>query len=357
MEDGTPSEDHPQAHVFIREAKEIIRSEYPDVLFLCESDLPIEQMDTYVTPDECDACFNFKGRIDMMHALAKQDATPIETLLRAQKLLPLSLTRFNHDENHDDMRSQWEDSEVQDFMREHYGDGVRGEKYLSDAVVGCLWPLLDWDLDKVELIEAIRRIIPGGTMDYYRKFLGMGHHPTLAMGYGKSDDPRDGGRTPPHWDDSPNAGFSKAHPRNLYLPIVDEGRGDYRVVNYKAQLRNPRSPVNMRDRDNHLLLREPLLAFGHADVLPTRSREQLAVVRSWEGLARIGVGVHNLHPTRSTEIRTHLPNTEHFKRFRGATAVDLASGVHVTDLHGRDGLHLTVTLPPLGHWTLVLVPK
>ena len=48
---------------------------------------------------------------------------------------------------------------------------------------------------------------------------------------------RDGARTPMLWDNTPNAGFSKAHPDALWLPIDS----DFQAKNLETQQHNPRS--------------------------------------------------------------------------------------------------------------------
>ena len=44
------------------------------------------------------------------------------------------------------------------------------------------------------------------------------------MGDHLSLDGRDAVRTPMHWDDTPNAGFSSAQPDALFRPVVMRGR-------------------------------------------------------------------------------------------------------------------------------------
>jgi maltose alpha-D-glucosyltransferase/alpha-amylase len=357
-EDGTPSENHPLVHGWIRHVKARLDANYPDAMLLCESDLPEEQMAEYSRPGEFDAFFDFPGRIERLEAMRLQDATPIEELLRTratQARLPIGTVRYKHDDNHDDARPQWKSPEFQRNFRAHYGDGRRGEKFVGDAVVGDLAQLLDWDPAKFDQMQTLRTIFPGVCIDYYRQLIQMGHHPTLAQGYGRSDDARDGVRTFFHFDDSPNAGASKAHPRDLYLPVVDEGRGSYQIVNLAAQRWDPRSPFRMKQRHNYRLMREPLLAFGDADVLTEHRKEQVAVIRWYEGVDRIIVAVYNLNHTKSTNVRTRLPNDPWFRRFRGARLVDWASGELITTLGGRDGLGLTVAVPPLSQWMLVAV--
>jgi glycosidase len=88
--------------------------------------------------------------------------------------------------------------------------------------------------DDLELIFAFQTSWPGIPFIYYGDELGLrqqssdnpvheGHYPT-----------RNGARTPMHWDDSTNCGFSTCLPTQLYLP-VDPFPGDTTVATQEAR--------------------------------------------------------------------------------------------------------------------------
>jgi len=100
-----------------------------------------------------------------------------------------------------------------------------------DKTVGCgviTVPVGNHDLsriatgqteDELEMIFAFQCAWPGIPFIYYGDELGLrqqssdnpiheGHYPT-----------RNGARTPMHWDNSTNCGFSTCHPASLYLPV------------------------------------------------------------------------------------------------------------------------------------------
>lgn len=51
----------------------------------------------------------------------------------------------------------------------------------------------------------------------------------------------DGVRTPMQWDSNRNAGFSRASPQRLYLPVIIEPEYHYEAVNVAVQEENPGS--------------------------------------------------------------------------------------------------------------------
>ena len=50
---------------------------------------------------------------------------------------------------------------------------------------------------------------------------------------------RNGVRTPMQWSADRNAGFSRANPQRLYLPIIIDPEYHYEAVNVEAQQNNP----------------------------------------------------------------------------------------------------------------------
>ena len=70
-------------------------------------------------------------------------------------------------------------------------------------------------------------------MLYYGDEIGLGENIYLGD--------RNGVRTPMQWSSDKNAGFSRANPQSLYLPIILDPGYHYEAVNVEAQLANPHS--------------------------------------------------------------------------------------------------------------------
>ena len=74
-----------------------------------------------------------------------------------------------------------------------------------------LAPLLGNDRRKIELMNGLLFSLPGTPVIYYGDEIGMGDNIYLGD--------RNGVRTPMQWSADRNAGFSRANPQQLYLPV------------------------------------------------------------------------------------------------------------------------------------------
>ncbi len=89
-----------------------------------------------------------------------------------------------------------------------------------------LAPLLGNDRRKIELMNALLFSLPGTPVIYYGDEIGMGDNIYLGD--------RNGVRTPMQWSADRNAGFSRANPQKLYLPIIIDPEYHYEAVNVEA---------------------------------------------------------------------------------------------------------------------------
>ena len=115
--------------------------------------------------------------------------------------------------------------------------------------------------------------LPGGAMIYGDE-IGMGDNIYLGD--------RNGVRTPMQWTGDRNAGFSRANPQRLYLPIITDPEYHYETVNVEAQLGNPNSLLWWMKR--LIALRKKHKAFGRGSIefLYPENRKVLAFVRKHE---------------------------------------------------------------------------
>ena len=103
-----------------------------------------------------------------------------------------------------------------------------------------LAPLLDNDINRIELFTALLLSLPGSPVLYYGDEIGMGDNIWLGD--------RDGVRTPMQWTPDRNAGFSAATPGKLHLPAIQDPVYGYQSVNVEAQLENPSSLLHWTRR-------------------------------------------------------------------------------------------------------------
>jgi maltose alpha-D-glucosyltransferase/alpha-amylase len=360
---GTSHEDVDEVHDWVRRTREAIKARFPDALLLCESDLPEEQMRGYQDGDQFDAWFGFRERVAMDLVFALRDASPLVDLLLNRPQVLFGLLTLLMASNHDDHRAQWAQwkltpTEILEILRKFYGDGVRGEPFANDAVVGNMAQMLLWNRRLIRLFNLIRMILPGALIDYYADLIGMGHHPLLARGGGPTGDRREGVRTPMQWTPGLNAGFSQASPNDLYLPVINtidldvlEKRGDYRVLNVEAALADPGSILHETIKRNELLSRTPLLALGHAQPLlglglPGPREDgaipQFGVARYLDGHNKAIIGAFNL-PEDDAPFSSELPRE--LARFRNSKIRTLSGGRVVGQLNK---MRLDIFLPGEG---------
>jgi maltose alpha-D-glucosyltransferase/alpha-amylase len=103
-----------------------------------------------------------------------------------------------------------------------------------------LAPLLDNDINQIELFNALLLSLPGSPVLYYGDEIGMGDNIWLGD--------RDGVRTPMQWTPDRNAGFSSATPGKLHLPVIQDPVYGFQSVNVEAQLENSSSLLHWTRR-------------------------------------------------------------------------------------------------------------
>src|SRR5438270_1835016 len=90
--------------------------------------------------------------------------------------------------------------------------------------------LLENGRRRIELMNGLLLSLPGSPIIYYGDEIGMGDNIWLGD--------RDGCRTPMQWSSDRNAGFSKANPQQLYLPITIDPEYHYEAINVENQQKN-----------------------------------------------------------------------------------------------------------------------
>ena len=117
--------------------------------------------------------------------------------------------------------------------------------------------------------------LPGTPVLYYGDEIGMGDNIYLGD--------RNGVRTPMQWSADRNAGFSRANPQRLYLPVIIDPEYHYEAINVEAQQNNPHSLLWWMKR--LIALRKRYQAFGRGtlEFLHPENRKVLAFVRALRG--------------------------------------------------------------------------
>ena len=113
--------------------------------------------------------------------------------------------------------------------------------------------------------------LPGTPVLYYGDEIGMGDNFYLGD--------RNGVRTPMQWSADRNAGFSRANPQRLCLPVIIDPEYHYEAVNVEAQQNNPQSLLWWTKRLISFRKRTQAFGRGTLEFLPSENRKVLSFVR------------------------------------------------------------------------------
>jgi maltose alpha-D-glucosyltransferase/alpha-amylase len=186
-------------------------------------------------------------------ALRQESALPVTEILARTPAIPEGCQWGIFLRNHDELTLEMVTDDERDYMYAQYATDPR-----MKANVGIrrrLAPLLDNDRNQQELLTALLLSLPGSPVLYYGDEIGMGDNIWL--------DDRDGVRTPMQWSPDRNAGFSRADPGKLCLPVVSDVVYGYQTVNVEAQRSSPMSLLHWTRR--MLQVRREHEAFGVGD--------------------------------------------------------------------------------------------
>ena len=103
---------------------------------------------------------------------------------------------------------------------------------------------------------------------------------------------RNGVRTPMHWTADRNAGFSKADPAQLFLPVVADAIYGYQSINVEAQKPVAHSLLNWMRRMIAIRKQHKVFGRGTLEFLNPANEKILAYLRSYEN--ETVLMVHNL---------------------------------------------------------------
>jgi maltose alpha-D-glucosyltransferase/alpha-amylase len=92
---------------------------------------------------------------------------------------------------------------------------------------------------------------------------------------------RNGVRTPMHWSGDRNAGFSKANPQRLYLPVIIDPEYHYEASNVETQQSNPHSLLHWMKRLIALRRRHQAFGRGSIEFLHPSNHKVLAFIRAY----------------------------------------------------------------------------
>src|SRR5206468_12743767 len=139
---------------------------------------------------------------------------------------------------------------------------------------GRLTALMVNDGRLIEMMNVLLLALPGTPVLYYVDELGVGDNIYLGD--------RNGVRTPMQWSPDRNAGFSRANPQRLYLPVIIDPEYHYEALNVEAQQNNQHSLLWWMKRLIALRKRYAALGRGTIEFLYPENRKVLAFIRRYQ---------------------------------------------------------------------------
>jgi maltose alpha-D-glucosyltransferase / alpha-amylase len=315
LEEAPRSRRKPTTHFeYLKEFREFLQWRVGDAVLLGEANVPPDQTRPYFAGgDGLHLMFNFWVNQHLFLSLATEDARPLAKALEATRSLPPTGQWAHFLRNHDELdlgRLAAADRETvfeafgPESSMQLYGRGIRRRPA----------PMLG-DRTRLRLAHSLVLSLPGTPVLRYGDEIGMGEDLRLQD--------RSAIRTPMQWSSERNAGFSRAD--SLVRPLVSRGPFASDNVNVEEQQRDPDSLLRWITDMVRLRKQCPEIGWGDWRIVPSGSRNVLAIAYTWRG--NTIVSVHNLaQAAREAKLR-----------LGGGTLTDL---IDVEEIRaGRDGVH------------------
>ncbi len=270
--EGTNCENLPETHAFLQRLRAHVDGKYKNRMLLAEANQWPEDAVAYLSPRECHMAFHFPIMPRLYMALRTEDRFPITDILAQTPALDPTNQWAIFLRNHDELTLEMVTDEERDYMWRVYARDARAR--INLGIRRRLAPLMGNDRRQIELLNGLLFSLPGTPVLYYGDEIGMGDNVWLGD--------RDGVRTPMQWSSDRNAGFSRANPQKLVLPVIIDPEYHYETVNVEAQDNNPSSLLWWTRR--LISMRKRFRAFGRGDIrfLQPENAKILAFVRTYE---------------------------------------------------------------------------
>src|SRR5487761_1242476 len=272
--EGTNNENLRETHEIIKSIRKVISARHPEGMLLAEANQwPEDVRDYFGDGDECHMAYHFPLMPRMYMAIAQEDRHPIVEIMDQTPDIPDTCQWAVFLRNHDELTLEMVTSRERDYMYQAYAADTRSR--LNLGIRRRLAPLMENDPERIKLMNSLLLSMPGSPIIYYGDEIGMGDNFYLGD--------RNGVRTPMQWSPDRNAGFSRADPQKLYLPVIIDPEYRYEAVNVENQLRNPSSFLWWTKR-LLAIVRKHFRAFGRGEMefLYPENNKILAFIRKYK---------------------------------------------------------------------------
>jgi maltose alpha-D-glucosyltransferase/alpha-amylase len=273
VREGTNNENLPETHEVLKRMRAAMDARYQNRMFLAEANQwPEDVREYFGNGDECHMAYHFPLMPRIFMAVALEDRYPIAEIMRQTPDIPENCQWAIFLRNHDELTLEMVTDRERDYMYRMYAQEPRMR--VNVGIRRRLAPLLNNDVDRIKLMNSLLLSMPGSPIIYYGDEIGMGDNIYIGD--------RNGVRTPMQWSIDRNAGFSRADPQRLYLPVIMDPIYGYQAVNVEAQSRDASSLLNWTRR--MLAVRKQFSCFGRGtlEFIRPHNRKILAYVRRYQ---------------------------------------------------------------------------
>lgn len=268
--EGTNCENLPETHHYLKQLRKHVDEKFPNRMLLAEANQwPEDAVQYYGAGDECHMNFHFPLMPRLFMSLRMEDSFPISDILQQTPAIPDNCQWGLFLRNHDELTLEMVTDEDRDYMYRVYAQDP--DMRLNLGIRRRLAPLLGNDRRQIELLNSLLLSLPGTPVLYYGDEIGMGDNVYVGD--------RNGVRTPMQWSADRNAGFSRANPHKLYLPLIVESEYHYEALNVEAQRANSNSLWYWMKRLIATRKRFQALGKGSFELLHPENRKVLAFTR------------------------------------------------------------------------------
>ena len=248
-------------------------STFPNRMLLAEANQwPEDSVAYFGSGDECHMAFHFPLMPRLFMAIQREDRFPIIDIMDQTPAIPANCQWAVFLRNHDELTLEMVTDEERDYMYRVYARELRSR--INLGIRRRLAPLVGQQPPAHRVDEQPVVLAAGTPVIYYGDEIGMGDNIYLGD--------RNGVRTPMQWSADRNAGFSRANPQKLYLPVIIDPEYHYESVNVDAQQSNASSLLWWTKRLVDMRKRYKALSRGQLEFLHPENRKILAFLRTYE---------------------------------------------------------------------------
>ncbi|HVL88858.1 MAG TPA: alpha-glucosidase C-terminal domain-containing protein, partial [Actinomycetota bacterium] len=273
--EGTNGENLKETHEFLKELRGHVEERYGgEKMLLAEANQWPEDAAAYFGDgDECHMAFHFPLMPRMFMATRLEDRFPIIDILEQTPAVPDNAQWALFLRNHDELTLEMVTDEERDYMYRVYAADPQAR--INLGIRRRLAPLLGNNRRMIEMMNGLLFSLPGTPVMYYGDEIGMGDNIYLGD--------RNGVRTPMQWSADRNAGFSRANPQKLFLPVIIDPEYHAEALNVEAQRANPHSLLWWTKRLIALRKQSKALSRGTLEFLYPENPKVLAYLREHDG--------------------------------------------------------------------------